>query len=211
MPPLPLPSPHNLLPRLSAVTQRLAKRIPALPLPAVHLHQRQDTAVIPSAYKVDGPQPSAVAGIVLGSVCGFLLLVMLIYFLTQGNSNNSNNLTITGQREEIVRRDKSPGARRRSQRSSRSERIETRERSPRPMRTTIVEETRRAPRRSASIRSERIVDERIVEESSRRGSRPPSIRRVDGDDIVEVIEEGSSIGDPPPRRDRRRRSSGYRY
>lgn len=85
--------------------------------------------------------------------------------------------------------------------------METRERSPR-VRTTIVEETRRAPRRaSGSVRSERIVDERIVEES-RRGSRPPPIRRVDGDDIVEVIEDESSIGDAPPRRDRRRRESG---
>lgn len=54
------------------------------------------------------------------------------------------------------------------------------------------------------------VSERIVEE--RRVSRGPSpMRRVDGDDIVEVIEEGSSIVDvqsPPPRRDRRRRNSG---
>jgi hypothetical protein len=35
-------------------------------------------------------------------------------------------------------------------------------------------------------------------------------RRVDGDDIVEVIEEHSSISVPPPRRKGRRASSGYR-
>lgn len=34
-------------------------------------------------------------------------------------------------------------------------------------------------------------------------------RRVDGDDIVEVIEEHSDIG-PPRRQHRARRSSGYR-
>jgi hypothetical protein len=154
-------------------------------------------------YKVDGPQPGAVAGIVLGSVAAFVLIILLLFFL----SGNAPSWTITGENEEIavVRRDdRSSRGHRRSRRSGRSERIEVRERSPR-VRTTIVEETRRGDgRRPPSIVSERIVD-------SRRGSLgPPPIRRVDGDDIVEVIEEGSSIGDMPPRRDRRRRSSGYR-
>jgi hypothetical protein len=156
-------------------------------------------------YKVDGPAPGAVAGIVLGSIAGFILLILLIFFL----SGNAPSWTITGERQDIAvvqRRDdrSSRGERRRSRRSDRSERGEMRERSPR-VRTTIVEETRRGDRRAPSIVSERIVD-------SRRGSRgPPPIRRVDGDDIVEVFEEGSSIGDMPPRRDnRRRRSSGYR-
>jgi hypothetical protein len=42
----------------------------------------------------------------------------------------------------------------------------------------------------------------IVEES-----RPE--RRVEGDDIIEVVEEHSSIDAPPPRR-KSRRSAGYR-
>jgi hypothetical protein len=170
--------------------------------------QNGGTAVIPSVYKIDGPQGGAVAGIVLGSVAGFILIVILIFFLT-GNAGNSADWTITGENQNIavVRRDDGPRSsrdNRRSRRSgSRSERIvETRERSPR-VRTTIVEE-RRGDRRQPSIVSERIAMD------SRMGSRgPPPIRRVDGDDIVEVIEEGSSIGPPSPRRDRRRRSSGY--
>jgi hypothetical protein len=206
MAPIPHPSLHDLLPRLSAYTFNVAssllRQIPhALPsTPQILKRQNsQGTAVIPSVYKIDGPQPAAVAGIVLGSVAGFLLLIILIFFL----SGNTPSFTITGETEEIVRRDDRSRSNRRSRRSDRSERIEVGERNPR-VRTTIVEETRRGDRRAPSIVSEMIVDDR-------RSSRPPPIRRVDGDDIVEVIEEGSSIGDMPPRRDsRRRRSSGYR-
>lgn len=51
----------------------------------------------------------------------------------------------------------------------------------------------------------RVRETIIVEES-----RPE--RRVDGDDIVEVIEEHSSVGPAPPRRggNRRRSSAAYR-
>jgi hypothetical protein len=54
------------------------------------------------------------------------------------------------------------------------------------------------PREASRVRETVIVEE----------SRPE--RRVDGDDIVEVIEEHSSIGDAPPPRRKSRRSSGYR-
>lgn len=214
MAPIPLPSlpqaAKDLLPRVAALTsgiaESIAKRIPHA-LPSIQhtaeiTRRQQGTAVIPSVYKVDGPAPGAVAGIVLGSVAGFILIIILLFFLS---GNVSPSWTITGENEQIVRRD-GPSSRghRRSRRSDRSGGVEVRERSPR-VRTTIVEETRRDSRRPPSIVSERIVMD------SRRGSRgPPPIRRVDGDDIVEVIEEGSSIADMPPRRDRRRRSSGYR-
>ena len=204
-------SPSHLLPRLAAMTTPLAhnlsKRIHTIQHSLPRLARRQQgsgTAVIPSVYKIDGPAPGAVAGIVLGSVAGFILIIILLFFL----SGNSPNWTITGENQEIavVRRadDRSTyGARtRRSRRSDRSERIEIRERERSPrVRTTIVEETRRPSARPQSIVSE-----------SRRSSRPPPvIRRVDGDDIVEVIEEGSSIGDMPPRRDQRRRRSSGAY
>jgi hypothetical protein len=52
------------------------------------------------------------------------------------------------------------------------------------------------------VDSSRVRETVIVEES-----RPE--RRVDGDDIIEVVEEHSSIGAPPPRR-KSRKSSGYR-
>lgn len=216
MAPISLPSTSNFLPRTSEliahIAHDLSTRIPhVLPsqahtqTPQIVRRQTGGTAVIPSVYKIDGPQGGAVAGIVLGSVAGFLLIVLLIYFLTNGNANSAS-FTITGENQEIAAAPRDNGARssrdnRRSRRSgSRSDRIvETRERSPR-VRTTIVEERRRQP----SIVSERIMLD------SRRGSRgPPPIRRVDGDDIVEVIEEGSSIGPPSPRRDRRSRGSGY--
>lgn len=66
---------------------------------------------------------------------------------------------------------------------------------------------------SASPRRERIIrQERIVRDTSRapRGSfvvEERGERRVDGDDVVEVIEEHSDI---PPRRKSTRRGSGYR-
>ena len=90
--------------------------------------------------------------------------------------------------------------------------IVRRERSPRSRRSRRSEMTSRSPRPERVIRQERII---------REVSRPPPVarpgyvipeersyveRRVEGDDIVEVIEEGSSIA---PRR-KSRRGSGYR-
>jgi hypothetical protein len=39
---------------------------------------------------------------------------------------------------------------------------------------------------------------------------PPTVRRVPGDDIVEVIEEHSELSLPPPRRAKSGRGSVYR-
>lgn len=54
----------------------------------------------------------------------------------------------------------------------------------------------------ARMDGSRVRETVIVEEG-----RPE--RRVDGDDIIEVVEEHSSIDAPPPRR-KSKRSSGYR-
>lgn len=77
----------------------------------------------------------------------------------------------------------------------------------------------RSPRRERVIRQERIIRDSVPppREPSRirettlvdEFNRPPPERRVEGDDIVEVIEEHDSIDVPPPRR-KSRRSSGYR-
>ncbi|OMP81441.1 hypothetical protein BK809_0002434 [Diplodia seriata] len=172
------------------------------PLPAgshSHLIPRQaydsSGGYIPLSYQGlnSGPAPGAVVGIVLGSVAGFLLIAWLL--LTVANLGGRN--AIAGE-EEIVVRERPPRSprSRRSRRTSRHEH-EIREisRSPRPH--IIVEERRTSgppppppqPRpRSRSV----LVEERISAE-----------RRVDGDDIVEVIEEHS-----PPRRHRSRRDSG---
>lgn len=173
---------------LSSTAKQLLQRIP-------HLQPRQsdgNIVAIPTVYQGlnAGPAPGAVVGIVLGSVAGFLLLLWLFWVLSNGGG-----FIRTSQLEEedvVVRR------RSRSRRSSRR-----------------TEMTSQSPRRERVIRQERIVrDVRPPREPSRMRETVivddmRSERRVDGDDIVEVIEEHSSIGGAPPPR-RNRGSSGYR-
>jgi hypothetical protein len=148
--------------------------------------------IIPTYYNLDGPAPGTVAGIVLGSVAGFLLIVWLLYTLFNGQGNGFGGARATtamaGQEEIIVRRPRrnSHGARR----STASRRTEVREvsRSPRRSggRSQIIVEERRGPPRPRSI----IVEER---------------HRVPNDDVVEVIEEHEDY-----RERRGNRRGGYR-
>lgn len=170
------------------------------------LHARQNNnggniVAIPTVYAGlnSGPAPGVVVGIVLGSVLGFLFLLWLFMVLSKGaggfvtaNQDEEESVVITRER----RRD-------RSHRSSRSQRG--------------PEMSRSSPRRDRVYRQERII--RDFPPAARSPSRsrvretvivddlPPRERRVDGDDIVEVIEEHSDIN--PPRR-KSRRGSGYR-
>jgi len=150
-----------------------------------HLQTRQSTPnqpnqiAIPATYQGlnSGPAPGTVVGIVLGSVAAFILLIWLFSAL-------SGNMGGGGEEEIVVRRERSP-------RSKRSRRSEMASRSPaRPERVIrqerIIRDTSRGPPRSAFV---------VQEE-----------RRVDGDDMVEVIEENSSVA---PRR-KSKRNSGYR-
>ncbi|KAF2195637.1 hypothetical protein K469DRAFT_699231 [Zopfia rhizophila CBS 207.26] len=139
--------------------------------------------IIPTYYNFNGPAPGTVVGIVLGSVAGFLLIVWLLYSLT----NLSGGAAIAGEEEIVVRRRRSRSPH--SRRSRRSTRTEVREysRSPRRREPVVVEERRTRPRPRSVI-----VEERV---------------RVPGDDVVEVIEEHD---DYRSRRDSRR-SGGYRY
>lgn len=147
--------------------------------------------IIPTYYNLSGPQPGTVVGIVLGSVAGFLLIVWLLYSLTNGSGfGGGNRTTMAGQEEIVVRR-----PRRNSHGGNRSSRVSRRQE---------VREISRSPRRSGG-RSQIIVEER------RGPPRPRSIiveehRRVPNDDVVEVIEEEESY------RERRgsRRGGGYR-
>jgi hypothetical protein len=204
---------RSLIPRLSAI-YAIIRREPSPYHTTFKTLARRQIAIIPSSYPgypSEGPAPGAVAGITLGAVAGFLLLIILIYYITNGGGGSSS---LVADDEIVVRRSRthSPPRRSRKSQSHRSSRQEVRtivrSRSPRAQRITVEERTTiipgPPPPRPISV-DERIVEERIVEE------RRPS-RRVDGDDIVEVIEEeGSSIIEvEPPRRDRRRRSSGYR-
>lgn len=142
--------------------------------------------IIPTYYNLSGPEPGMVVGIILGSVAGFLLIVWLLYTLTNGNARTGTTTAMAGEEEIVVRRRRnSHGGRSRASR-----------------RPVEVREVSRSPRRSGG-RSQIIVDER------RPATRTRSIiveerHRVPGDDVVEVIEEE----DYRERRGSRR--SGYR-
>lgn len=157
------------------------------------LTARQDTVtvqpgIIPTYYNFNGPATGTVVGIVLGSVAGFLLIVWLLYSLTQLNSGGGNAV-IAGEEEIVVRRPARRGSQVQSGRSRRSTRTEVREYSRSPRRSAVIVEERRraAPPRARSI---------VVED-----------RRVPGDDMVEVIEEHD---DYRTRRGPRRSGGNYR-
>lgn len=171
------------------------------------LHPRQNTIAIPAVYQGlnAGPSPGAVVGIVLGSIAGFLLLIWLLWTLTTG----SGFIFSRSYEEEDVyisnssRRSRSPPERRRRRSGRREE---------------MVNVSRSPVRRERVIRQERIVrnvqpprEPSRVRETVFVDSVGGVERRVEGDDVVEVMEEHSSIGDgPPPRRKSRRSGSGYR-
>lgn len=154
------------------------------------------TIAIPQQYAGlnSGPAPGAVAGIVLGSVAGFLLIIWLLWIASSGSGFiRATNLT----EEDVVvrRRDRSRGTRRSHARTEMTSRSPRRERIVRQER--IIRDHVPVPREPSRIR-ETVYETQIPE------------RRVEGDDIVEVIEEHSSIGVPPPKRKSRKSSGGYR-
>lgn len=155
------------------------------------------TIAIPAQYEGlnSGPAPGAVAGIILGSVAGFLLLIWLLWIASSGSGFIR---ATTLQEEDVMVRRRS-----RSRATRRSRRTEMVSRSPRRDRVVRQERIVRdipPPRETSRLRETIIVDEAPMPE-----------RRVEGDDIVEVIEEHSSIGVPPPRRKSRRGSQGGGY
>lgn len=178
---------------------------------------------LPATYNGIGKGPSSgtIVGIVLGVVLGYILVCWLIVAII--NSNGVTQQYVEGDDTEIVVR-RGHDSSRRSRRSHRSRRREEvsefsevtqpRRRSPRrpsPRRTerVIVTETvRRAESRPPPPVSPRSEVHESININIREGSRPP--RRVDGDDMVEVIEEESSSGVTPDPAPRRKRQSGFR-
>lgn len=177
-------------------------------IPRRVLEPRQQNGIvpIPTVYQGldSGPAPGAVVGIVLGSVLGFIFLIWLLWILSNGSTFIRTN---RDEEEDIVvsrHRERTTDRRRRSRR------------------TEMLEKAPRSPRRDRVYRSERIARDFPAPAQSRGTSRvrgetvfvddpPRTERRVDGDDIVEVIEEHSSVGGGgPPRRKSKRASSGYR-
>lgn len=167
-------------------------------IPRLQPRQSSDIVAIPTVYAGlnAGPNPGAVVGIVLGSVCGFLLLIWLFWSL----SNSSGGLLRTNIYEEesvVRRRSRSPRSRRSSRRTEMVSRSPVRRE--RVIRQERIVRDVNPPRQPSRIRETVIVDDLPLPE-----------RRVDGDDIVEVIEEHSSLGSAPPPRRKTRRASGYR-
>ena len=152
-----------------------------------------------------GPTAGAIVGIVLGSIAGFLLILWLLWILSNGTTF-IRTTTLVEEDDVVVsrRRSRSPRSRRSHRSAYQAE-----------MRHTHTH-THTRPERI--IRQERIVREvpppraestRVRETVIVEGSRQE--RRVDGDDIIEVVEEHSSIdADVPQPRRKSRRSSGYR-
>ncbi|KAK4456741.1 hypothetical protein QBC42DRAFT_280670 [Cladorrhinum samala] len=198
---------------------------PSTPSPATPILPRQivtQTSTIPSYYGAlyDSPDPGAVAGITLGAVAGFCLLLYLIYLCI--NMGNTDSFT-EGSASVVTRKSyhsKSTAAvpvapRRHSHRHSRGDREAT------------VEIRRTTSSHGPSVVMEDVGRERVIREERRRSvSRQPmrvvgsSVGSSGPDDEVVVIEEHS----PAPRererereRERRRsrirsverRSSGY--
>lgn len=157
--------------------------------------QQVNPNVLPTTYAGlnEGPAPGTVAGIVLGSVAGFLLLLWLIY--TCFNFDGSFGIY---REESVRRRSRSP---RRSSRS-RSEVIEvSRQRSPRRevrRETVVVEET---TRRTPPERDDDIVE--VIEEHSPRRERRGSDRRDSGGFYRTVDPDSFAGGRAPPRKVRR--------
>ena len=191
---------------------------PRTPAPA------DNTPTIPAYYGSlhSGPDPGTVAGIVLGSVAGFILLLWLIYTcVNMGNPSLATNDTSTVVTEGtasvyVQRRDRSRSRQRQSRRLSRrgvgvvKETVELRRGGP-----IVVEEV------VSSVGPDRVVVEETRRRRSVSAARPPP-RRVavesdytgttgDEDDEVIVIEEH---GRGERRRSRvrsvERRSSGFR-
>lgn len=162
----------------------------AIPLELFSLSKRQSNQIIaiPTTYDNlnSGPAPGVVAGIVLGSVAGFLLLLYFTYTIfTLGRGGLRRNETII-EEEVIRRRSRSP---RRSR--SRSEVLEVR--TPPPPRRQSRRETVTEIRETVSRpRSRSLV-------SSSHGGQ---------EDIVEVIEEHSPA--PPKRKPSRGVSGSFR-
>ena len=193
--------------QLASTARSLATHVRRLFSRAPSLSRRNDSSyfcqngIIQDCYITGGPAPGAVAGIVLGSIVGFLLLMWILWTLsTGGGFIRTSNL----EEEDVV-------VRRRSRSPNRGSRRSTHNRTS----TYQAEMRRSSPRRERVIRQERIVRDVPVTSRNETSRVRESIiveerpeRRMDGDDIVEVIEEHSSIGGaPPPRRKSGRRQS----
>jgi hypothetical protein len=206
------------LPRqpLPAATDILPFKLPASPPTSVVPRQAATTtATIPALYGSadSSPTPGAVAGITLGAVGGFLLVLYLIYVcINIGNPPENAESSVTGS--VVMERKRTQRHSHHHHRRSHGEAtVEVRRTSRVVPSAVIVEEAVRGGRGGGeSI----IIEEAIRRDVSRgpRGPRgpkgPPRVVHDSDDDEIVVMEEHS-----PPRRRRsrvrsvERRSSVY--
>ncbi|CAF3485209.1 hypothetical protein SNK03_012215 [Fusarium graminearum] len=180
---------------------------------------RTSFTAVPTAYKSADTSlhPGAVAGIVLGAVAAFLLLLYIIYMLLHrgpvvrpmgdGASTVASGYpmsTVTGDTSTYLsfrsRRDRRPKNRSRSRGTSRAT-----SRSKRTRSRTTVQSRDRSRRRGSPLVSESQGSRVIVD--------PPAPRFVQdsmlSSDNEIVVEEEHSVS-TPPRRSRRRSQERYR-
>ncbi|GAP82471.1 hypothetical protein SAMD00023353_0100210 [Rosellinia necatrix] len=201
-----------LHPRRLASPRLPRYRIPTLgsgSVGALEPRAYDDATTVPEGYGHTpfGPGPGTVAGIVLGSVAGFLLVLALVYWfvsLGQGPRREEGSIVGGGGGTESVvswrTRPSGPPRKphRRSRHSARREKVEVRRTRPPPPTRVVLERE----------------DEIVVEEyRSRSRSRPRAARNASpspprpagsvlsaGDDVIIVEEDHHSP--PPPRRRR---------
>ncbi|KAJ5578414.1 uncharacterized protein N7459_007378 [Penicillium hispanicum] len=149
---------------------------------ASHLQKRYTTISIPATYGRlnSGPAPGTVAGIVLGSVGGVIVILYLTFLALNPGGMARGSSSNTVDEEVVVRSGRAPSQRR-------SDMIE-------------VEEYR--GRRPSYRRRPSADDEHIVVEGSVSAT-------TDSRDVIKVNEDSSGVSSaspPPPRRARSRRS-----
>ena len=152
-----------------------------------HLQKRYSTISIPATYGNlnSGPAPGTVAGIVLGSVGGVVIILYLTFLALNPGGLARGSSASTVDEEVIVRSRRAPSSRRRSE---------------------MIEVVEERDRRDSYRR--RMSPDRIVVEESMTGT-----ATTDGDNVIQVFEEESSgISSASPRPPRRARSyrSGVR-
>lgn len=162
------------------------------------------TGAIPNSYNLSGAKPGIVVGATLGAVAGVIFLFWLISLLM--GAQGMGFIEGSDVTDVHVHRRAYSEPRSRRTRRTRTHRSDMSERSspPRRRERILVEETRRTERSRPPPPEEPLspeVEREHVEVEEREAE-----RRVEGDDVVEVIEEQSDITPDPPRR----KKSGYR-
>ncbi|KAJ4270020.1 hypothetical protein NW762_001693 [Fusarium torreyae] len=199
--------------------------MPALPpsatIPSRHLlsvRQNDDSSTsftaVPTAYKNvdDSLAPGVVAGIVLGSVAGFLLILYLIYMLLHrgpvvANVDGASTVvsgapmsSVTGDTSTYLsfrsRRDRRTQHRSRSRATSKSKRTRSR--------ATTDQSRDRSRRRSSPLVGDSRGSRVIVDPPAPRYAQESTI----SSDNEIVVEEEHSVS--PPRRSRRQSEDRYR-